>query len=147
MKKSSSEPWMPTVDYAHSLTGLTVNMLVKDVAAHAAFVREVLGLEIVHADADIAVYRHGDSQWTVHADHTYLDSGNPMEEVARSLAARGGAVELRVHHCDPDKAEAAARRGGFEILAATENKPHGLREAYLRDTDGYIWVPDVPCQG
>ena len=147
MKKSSSEPWMPIVDYAHSLTGLTVNILVKDVAEHVAFAREVLGLEIVHADADIAVYRHGGAQWMVHADHTYLDSGNPMETVARSPATRGGAVELRVHHCDPDKAEAAARRAGFEILGATADKPHGLREVYLRDSEGYIWVPDVPSQG
>ena len=24
------------------------------------------------------------------------------------------------------------------------DKPHGLREAYLVDVDGYVWVPDVP---
>jgi len=26
------------------------------------------------------------------------------------------------------------------------DKPHGLREAYLIDPDGYIWVPDTPLK-
>lgn len=147
MKKSDTEPWIPTVDYAHSLAGLTVNILVRDVAAHVAFASEVLGLEIVYSDADIAVYRRGGSEWMVHADHTYEDSGNPMTEAARPLAARGGAVELRVHRCDPDVAEAAARRAGFEVLAPAQDKPHGLREVYLRDSDGYVWVPDISVAG
>lgn len=80
----------------------------------------------------------------VHADHTYLDTGNPMVDVVGTLTGRGGGVELRVHHCDPDAAEASARRAGFEVLAPSQDKPHGLREVYLRDNDGYVWVADVP---
>jgi len=29
-------------------------------------------------------------------------------------------------------------------IAVAADKPHGRREAYIRDPDGYIWVPDVP---
>ena len=35
------------------------------------------------------------------------------------------------------------RRLGFKVLVGTTDKPHGLREAYLVDADGYVWVPDV----
>ena len=47
---------------------------------------------------------------------------------------------MRLHGCDPDAAEAAARRLGFKVLVETTDKPHGLREAYLVDADGYVWV-------
>jgi hypothetical protein len=33
------------------------------------------------------------------------------------------------------------------VLAETQDKPHGLRECYLVDPDGYVWVPGVPCAG
>lgn len=144
MKKRTAEPWMPTVEYAHSLKGFTVNLLVNDVAAHVAFARDVLGLEIVYSDPDIAVYRRGPNQWMIHSDHTYEDAENPMNEVRAALGLRGGCVELRVHRSDPDAAEAAAVERGFEVLAGAADKPHGLREAYIRDPDGYIWVPDMP---
>jgi len=144
VKKRVGDPWVPTTRYAHALQGLTVNLLVRDVAAHLAFARQVLGLEVVYSDPDVAVYRHGSNEWMVHADHTYEDSENPMNEVRAALGLRGGCVELRVHHCDPDSAQDAATKAGFEVLAGAANKPHGLREAYIRDTDGYIWVPDMP---
>ena len=50
---------------------------------------------------------------------------------------------MRLKGRDPDEAEAAARRLGFNVLVAVTDKPHGLREAYLVDSDGYVWVPDV----
>jgi hypothetical protein len=53
---------------------------------------------------------------------------------------------LRLHGRDPDAAEAAARRLGFAVLAKTQDKPHGLRDVYLVDADGYLWVPDVPVR-
>ena len=30
------------------------------------------------------------------------------------------------------------------ILQPPTNKPHGLREAYILDPDGYCWVPSRP---
>jgi hypothetical protein len=51
-----------------------------------------------------------------------------------------------LHGRDPDEAESMARRLGFAVLAGAVNKPHGLREAYLVDPDGYLWVPDIPLR-
>ena len=59
-------------------------------------------------------------------------------------ALRGVGVELRLHGCDPDAAAARAKAGGHHVVAEPADKPHGLREAYIADPDGYVWVPDVP---
>ncbi len=32
------------------------------------------------------------------------------------------------------------------VLAGAMDKPHGLREAYILDDSGYLWVPDVPAK-
>ena len=73
----------------------------------------------------------------------------PIYELFGSLRpdiARGVGVELRIHGRDPDEAEAAARTLGYHVLAGAMDKPHGLREAYIVDQDGYVWVPDVPVR-
>jgi catechol 2,3-dioxygenase-like lactoylglutathione lyase family enzyme len=142
MKKRTGDPWMSGAEYGRSLVALTVNLLVKDVAATLAFQREVLGASVVYADADFAVVAGHGAQWMFHADHTY--DRHPLHAVVAGVARRGAGVELRLHGCDPDRAEAAARRLGFEVVAGAANKPHGVREAFLADADGYVWVPDVP---
>ena len=38
---------------------------------------------------------------------------------------------------------AAALQRGYEVLEPASDKPHGLREAYILDADGYVWVPDI----
>ncbi|MGR3983992.1 MAG: glyoxalase, partial [Gammaproteobacteria bacterium] len=43
----------------------------------------------------------------------------------------------------PDAAEKRARAGGYEVLQASADKPHGLRECFLLDPDGYCWVPSM----
>jgi hypothetical protein len=78
----------------------------------------------------------------MHADHTYLE--HPLHGVVGGSRTRGIGAELRLHGRDPDAAEAAARRLGFQVLASAANKLHGLREVYLIDADGYLWVPDIP---
>ena len=141
MKKRTGEPWMPAAAYAHTLRGLTLNLLVRDVANALRFQVEVLGATPVYSDADFAVLRAYESEWMLHADHAY-----DMHALAPRLcetAARGCGVELRLHGCDPDEAEARARRLGYAVLAGAQDKPHGLREAFLVDSDGYVWVPDV----
>ena len=56
-------------------------------------------------------------------------------------AIRGAGAELRLYGLDPDAAEARARARGDAVLAASADKPHGLRECFLVDPDGYVWVP------
>jgi uncharacterized glyoxalase superfamily protein PhnB len=129
-------------DYGRSLKALTVNLLVRDVPAALVFQRQVLAASVVYSDPDFAVLSAYGAEWMLHADHTY--DKHPMGRTVEAIARRGAGIELRLHGCDPDAAEAAARRLGFEVLSPAQNKAHGVREAYIRDADGYIWVPDVP---
>ena len=43
----------------------------------------------------------------------------------------------------PTRPSAAALKHGYEVLEPATDKPHGLREAYILDGDGYVWVPDI----
>lgn len=141
MKLRTEEPWMPAPDYGRSLRGLTVNLLVREIEPALAFARRVLRAEVVYADPDIAVLRGYGAEWMLHADHTY--ESHPLRR-GLSAAKRGAGIELRIHGCDPDAATYAARANGFTVVADAADKPHGLREAYVADSDGYVWVPDVP---
>ena len=79
----------------------------------------------------------------LHADHCYND--HAMRGVVADDAPRGAGVELRLHGLDPDQAERAAREHGYTVLDSASDKPHGLREAYLVDDDGYICLtPSLP---
>jgi catechol 2,3-dioxygenase-like lactoylglutathione lyase family enzyme len=133
---------MPADEYGRSLTGFDVNLLVVDMERAVAFQTEVLEAEVVYADPDFAVLRGYGAEWMLHADHTYKD--HELYGSLRPDIARGIGVELRLHNCDPDAAEARARDGGHTVLTGAMDKPHGLREVYIVDPDGYVWVPDVP---
>jgi catechol 2,3-dioxygenase-like lactoylglutathione lyase family enzyme len=143
MKLRTGDPWMPATQYSRSLCGLTLNLLVRDIARALPFHRDVLGAEVVYSDADFAVLRFGEVEWMLHADHTYLD--HPVHSLLAQQPRRGVGAELRLHGRDPDAAEAAAKRLDYTVLASATDKPHGLREAFLIDADGYLWVPDVPA--
>jgi catechol 2,3-dioxygenase-like lactoylglutathione lyase family enzyme len=145
MKKRPPDqtPWMSAPDYGRSLRpGLGVNLLVRDVAEAVRFATEALGATAVYADEDFAALRLAGAEWMVHADHTYLD--NPLTGIIAGAETRGVGVELRLYGVDPDTAEAAARAGGWTVLAGAMDKPHGLREAVLVDDEGYVWIPAVP---
>lgn len=142
MHKSDKTPWLPADEYGRGLRGLTLNLLVRDVEAALPFHREVLDAEEVYADVDFAVFRRCTAEWNLHADHTY--DQHPLYPRLVGGGVRGLGAELRLHGRDPDAAEAAARTLGMTVLAGAADKPHGLREAYILDADGYIWVPDVP---
>ena len=144
MKKSTTTPFMAAPDYGQSLAGFTVNVLSADLERALVFQRDVLQAEILHQDEDLLILRGYGSNWMVHADHTY-DKHALLEDTLKQ-ARRGAGVELRLHHCDPDGATTRARELGFEVLDGPRDQPdHGLREAHIRDGDGYIWVADVPC--
>lgn len=143
MKQRTGEPWMTADAYGRSLKGFGVNLIVRNVGKAIAFQRDVLGASPVYADQDFAVMRLGAMEWMLHADHTY--SNHPIYEALRDDLPRGLGAELRLHSIDPDLCERRARVGGYVILAACADKPHGLRECYLLDPDGYVWVPDMPA--
>ena len=151
MKERSGEPWMAADAYGRSLRGMGVNLLVREVARSVAFLTEVLALDLVYADADFAVLRYGSREGggqegggqdvILHADHTYAE--HPLLALTGDGALRGAGAELRLYGVDPDAAEARARARGDAVFAETQDKPHGLRECYLADPDGYIWVPGI----
>jgi len=141
-KHRTGDPWMPAPRYARTLEGLTVNLVVRDIAVALPFHREVLGATLIYSDPDIAVFRCNDAEWMLHADHTY--DSHPLHTALVNAASRGLGAELRLHGRDPDEAEGHARRLGYDVIEASADKAHGLREVFLRDADGYVWVPDVP---
>lgn len=135
------DDFMPAADYGRSLTGLGINLLVRDVAKALDFLTQVLGVTVVHANRDFAVIAYQDQQWMLHGDHTY--HSHPLLGLTGDGALRGVGVELRLYGIDPDVAEAKAKVGGYEVLQSARDKPHGLRECYLVDIDGYVWVPGI----
>ena len=142
MKLREGEAWMPADQYGASLKGLGINLLVSDVASSLPFHRDVLDGTVIYSDPDFAVIRRGDVEWMLHADHTYKDhplSGSLAPDIPRGIGA-----ELRLYDRDPDAAEARARELGFTVLAGSMDKVHGLREAFIIDGDGYLWVPSMP---
>ena len=131
---------VPAADFGRALGGVSVNLLVRDVAATVAFLRGVFGMRAYRVSADFAIMEHGGALFQLHADPTYHD--NPLPSLLPEAGPRGGGVEIRLHEADPDAAcAAAAGFPGFVVLRGPSDRPHGLREAYLLSPDGYAFVP------
>lgn len=134
---------MPASEYAKTLTGLTVNLLVRDVAASLPFFTEVLGLRAEYSDPDFAALEGGPGvRMMLHADHT-LDH-LPLEMARLSAPGkRGTGAEIRILGLDPDRVEARARERGFTVNVPTATFPHGWRECRLEDGNGYTFAVGV----
>ena len=63
--------------------------------------------------------------------------------IIKSSKSKGLGIELRVIGCDPDKAEERAWKENYIILSNSMNKPHGMRECYIIDNNGFCWVPSI----
>ncbi len=126
-------------EYGRKLRGFGINLLVRDMAASLAFLTEVMGVEQVYSNVDFAILSHGGMEFMLHADGTY--HSNPLLGLIGDSAVRGIGVELRLYEIDPDEAVKKAKARGDHILQNATDKPHGLREAFIMDPDGYVWVP------
>lgn len=127
------------VEFGQSLKGFGVNFLVTDISKTVEFSKNILGADVVMVDDGFAILRRGEMIWMLHGDETY--HSNPLQGFVMGKQGRGQGIELRLYNLDPDDAEARAREADYVILSATANKPHGLRECYILDPDGYCWVP------
>ena len=124
--------------------GLEINLLVSSVDQAAQFQARVFGARIEYWEEHFAIMSAVGSTWLLHSDWSYRH--HEMMSAVTGLQARGGGVELRLYGIDPDNAEAAARSSGAAILATAADKPHGMREVYIVDEDGYVWVPCAPAR-
>ncbi|MEM9145597.1 MAG: hypothetical protein AAGC57_05310 [Pseudomonadota bacterium] len=122
--------------------GLGINLLVRDVEAAMRWQACVLGAKVQYWDRDFAVLEAHGALWLLHHDRTYRN--HPMTGVVAGHEGRGAGAELRLYGCSPDRAEAEAEAAGGYVLAGAADKPHGVREAFLIDPEGYCWVPTVP---
>lgn len=129
-------------DFGASLRGLGINLLVRDVAAQAAFLRMVFRMTVHQPTRDFAILRYGEQVFQIHSDGTY--HSHPLLGLVPETPPRGGGVELRLYDSDPDAACIRVQAAGGTILHAAADKPHGLREAYILCRDGYAWVPSCP---
>lgn len=125
--------------------GLGINLLVADVERAARFQAAVLGAAVDYWERDFAILRAQGAVWMLHSDRAYRS--HPLSGLARAAEGRGAGAELRLYGRDPDAAEAAARALGGTVLAGAADKPHGVREAYILDPEGYCWVPTVATPG
>lgn len=140
--KRTKEPWMPADDFGRSLPrGVGVNLLVADIEAEVGFCRDCLGAMVLYDDEDFAAIELCGSVFMLHADHSY--SSHPMSGLVAGSESRGAGVEIRVYGLDPDKVETRAQSQGHHVLAGSIDKPHGLRECFVIDPEGYVWVPSA----
>jgi len=142
-RKRSGQPWMPASQYAAQLTGLTVNLMVRDIEASLPFFTYVLGLGALYSDPDFAALEGGPGvRIMLHADHT-LDH-SPEETARLSVAGkRGAGAEIRILGLDPDQVESRARERGFTVNVPVKTYPHGWRECRLEDANGYMFAIGV----
>ncbi len=145
---SDATPDLDTIspdDFGRLLSGVGLNLLVRDVIAKVELLGEVFGMGAHQATADFAILTYGEHLLQLHADGTY--HSNPLGRVVAAVDARGPGIEIRLYDTDPDAAVERARSAGMEILQEATDKPHGLREAYLVCSDGYVWCPSRPLPG
>ncbi len=140
--KRTGTPWMTPTEYGRTLTGLSVNLIVRDVAKSLPFYRDVLGLTVLYADADFVALRTGNTNVQLHADHTY--DHQPWASRLMDAGKRGLGAEIRIMGIDPDVAERRARAQGVTVLTATKDWPHGWRDVVLEDPDGYTFAVGTP---
>ncbi|MBS1256280.1 MAG: hypothetical protein MAG581_02095 [Deltaproteobacteria bacterium] len=126
-------------EFGRELRGFGINLLVRDVRASVDFLRNVLKMKVHRANQDFAVVQSGRTYFQLHADHTY--HSNPLPSLLPQDGARGAGIELRLYEIDPDNCEERARELDYAILRKCEDRPHGLRECYILDPNGYCWVP------
>ena len=125
-------------EFGASLTGLGLNILVRDVPAQVAFLEDVFAMNGHRVSRDFAIMSYHGHVMQLHADHTYGE--NPLLGLVPETPPRGAGAEFRLYHTDPDAAAARARARGAHILQEPADKPHGLREVYILCENGYAWV-------
>jgi catechol 2,3-dioxygenase-like lactoylglutathione lyase family enzyme len=133
---------MTASEYGRTLAGLSLNLIVRDVARSTPFYWEVLGFRVQHQTDDYAALEREGATIQLHADRTY--TRQPWGPLLGGTGKRGFGVEIRLMGIDPDDAERRARAGGHTVLVGARDwPPHGWRDCVLEDPDGYTFAVGV----
>lgn len=125
-------------EYGRTLTGLSLNLIVRDVARSLPFYTEVLGFRAaIRADGYVAL-EQGAMRIQLHEDRTYAKM--PWAGALASGAKRGLGCEIRILGLDPHAVEAAARTHGAVLLPTSDRSGHGWRDCVIADPDGYTFA-------
>jgi hypothetical protein len=142
---------IPAAAFGASLSGITINILTRDVRAEAAFLADAFGCTIHRLSGDYAIARHIGADGAaavlqIHSDASF--ARHPLHALLPESSPRGAGIEIRLHGANPDLAcERAAQIEGAMILSPATNKPgHGLREAVILSPSGYAFVPSIALQ-
>ena len=134
---------MEAVKLGRALRGFGLNLLCRQVISLANSIAAVLEMRVIRANDDYALMAGPAVAETLiiqlHADSTY--HANPLLSLLPEAGARGAGAELRLFGMDPDAAAQRAVAAGWHVLQEPNDKPHGLRETFLLDFEGYCWVP------
>ena len=138
-KRTEAQKWsVSAAEYGRSLAGLSLNLLVRDIARSLPFYTEVLQLTDRHHDPDFAALEGDGVRLMLHADHTY--AAQPWAPRLAEPGKRGFGAEIRILGIDPDAAERRARERGFTVLLGPKDWAHGWRDVVLEDPDGYTFA-------
>ena len=133
---------MSAADYGRTLSGLSVNLIVRDIGRSVPFYTDVLEMRRLYSDEDFAAFERDGVRLQLHADHTY--AGMPWAARLTDSSPRGLGAEIRILGIDPDAAEKRARDAGFTVAVPVRDWPHGWRDCLLEDPDGYTFAVGVP---
>jgi len=125
-------------DFGRSLKGLGLNILVRDMKTQIAFLETVFEMTAHRVSDDFAIMCYRDQVFQLHADSTY--GNNPLLTLLPENPPRGTGIEIRLYDSNPEQCVARAETFGATVLQPPTDKPHGLRETYILDDNGYAWV-------
>ena len=128
--------------FGKTLTGLGLNLIVRDVLRHVSFLKDNFDMKAFRATNDFAILKYTDQIFQLHADHTY--GRHPLFGILPENPPRGAGIEIRLYNSDPDECHRRAVARGDSILHPPLDKPHGLRECAILSHDGYVWIPSRP---
>ena len=143
MSAFEDRPPLKADEYGRTLAGLSLNLIVRDIARSVPFYTDVLGFRALHQTADYAALERDGATIQLHADRTY--ARQPWGSRLREGGKRGFGVEIRLLGIDPDEAEHRARAGGHTVLVPAKDwPPHGWRDCLIEDPDGYTFSVGMP---